>query len=70
MKEICCRKADYPSVYAFHILAVRKEPLRTVAVSTGDKAGEEISCVMFQNRLEKILLVTFLAGSKLYLVGF
>lgn len=41
-----------------------------VAVSTGDKAGIKISCVMFQIRLEKILLATFLPGSKLYLVAF
>lgn len=41
-----------------------------MAMSAGDKAGEEISFVMFQNRLEKILLVTFLSSSKLYLVAF
>lgn len=57
-------------VYAFHILAIRKEPLRTVAANVGTKAGEEVSFVMFQNRLEKILLVTFVPGSKLYLVAF
>lgn len=48
----------------------KKEPLRTVTVSVGDKAEEEISCVMFQNRLEKIILVTFLLCSKIYLVAF
>lgn len=48
----------------------KKEPLRTVTESIGDKAEEEISCVMFQNRLEKILLVNLLLCSKLYLVVF
>lgn len=57
-------------VYAFHILAIRKEPLRTVAANVGTNAGGEVSFVMFQNRLEKILLVTFVPGSKLYLVAF
>lgn len=48
----------------------KKEPLRMVTVSIGDKAEEEISCVMFQNRLENILLLTFLLCSKLYHVAF
>lgn len=39
-------------------------------MSVGDKAGEEISCVIVQNRIEKILLATFLPHSKLYLVTF
>lgn len=41
-----------------------------MAVNAGAKAGGEISFVMFQNRLKKILVVTFLPGSKLYLVAF
>lgn len=57
-------------VYAFHILAIRKEPLRAVALNVGAKARGEVSFVMFQNRLEKILLVAFVPGSKLYLVAF
>lgn len=57
-------------VYAFHILAIRKEPLRAVALNVGAKARGEVSFVMFQNRLEKIILVTFVPGSKLYLVAF